>query len=116
MSWVNARDMNLHIVKYEEMKREPLKVFGDILRVTGLEYDEARLEKASRFSSFESLKKQEQEKGFREKNSRSEAFFRRGISGGWRDTLTPQQVQAVISAHRDVMYRFGYLDQAGNPL
>jgi hypothetical protein len=38
-----------------------------------------------------------------------EAFFREGTAGQWRTILTPAQVSAVVSVHREQMARFGYV-------
>jgi hypothetical protein len=62
------------------------------------------------------LQSQEKTKGFREKPGKSSQFFRHGRSGTWRDVLSQEQAKAIIDAHRPMMLRFGYLDEAGNPL
>ncbi len=116
LSWVDAPNMKVHVVRYEDMKKDPFAAFGAVVRVVGLPYDEERLRKAIEFSSFDTLKKQEQEHGFREKMPMAESFFREGKSGGWRAKLTAEQVQAVVSAHAAVMRRFGYLDETGSPV
>jgi hypothetical protein len=115
LSWVDAPGMNVQVVRYEDLKSDPFETFGAVIRFVGLPYDANRLQKAIAFSSFETLKKQEQEHGFREKMPLSESFFREGKTGGWRDKLTPEQVQAIIAAHGAVMRRFGYLDETDTP-
>jgi len=75
----------------------------------GLAYSESRIRKAIQFSAFEELQRQERQAGFREKNRRSDLFFRQGKAGGWRQTLTAAQVRAVVEDHGPVMRRFGYL-------
>ena len=42
-------------------------------------------------------------------------FFRKGRVGGWRDKLTPEQVQRLIDDHRDVMKEHGYLKKGDKP-
>lgn len=115
-SWADAPGMNVHLVRYEDLKRDPVRTFGAIVRFAGLEYDSARLHKAIEFSKFETLKKQEQEHGFREKMPLAESFFRSGKSGGWRENLSFEQMQHIINDHAAVMRRFGYLDEEGQPL
>ena len=36
--------------------------------------------------------------------------------GGWREELTETQAARIIRDHRDVMLRFGYLTEAGEPV
>jgi hypothetical protein len=116
LSWVDAPGMNVMVVRYEELQRDPTAAFGAVVRFLGLPEEPARLQRAIAFSSFDTLKQQEQEHGFREKMPLAESFFRQGRSGGWRATLSPGQVQAIIAAHGAVMQRFGYLDDAGQPV
>ena len=54
---------------------------------------------------------QEAEGGFKEKHSTS-SFFRVGTAGQWRSELAPEQVQAIVDIHGDVMARFDYLQEA----
>ena len=116
-SWVDESGLPLHLVRYEDMKKDPEREFGEIIRFCGLPYSPARLQKAVAFSGFDLLKKQEQEKGFRERPGRSKGgFFRNGRQGGWRDELTAQQVQRIIDVHHETMLRFGYLDENLQPL
>lgn len=116
LSWLDAPGMNVYLVRYEDLKSDPFRTFGAVVRFAGLAYDPARLQRAIEFSKFETLKKQEQEHGFREKMPLAESFFRSGRSGGWRESLSPEQVQQIIHDHAAVMRRLGYLDDAGQPL
>ena len=38
-----------------------------------------------------------------------QAFFREGKAGQWKRVLTPQQVAAILDAHREQMARFDYV-------
>lgn len=60
-------------------------------------------------SSFDELRKQEDEAGYREKPDSAERFFRAGRSGQWKDHLTRRQVRRIVQAHHAQMARFGYL-------
>ena len=113
-SWAKAPGQRVLLVRYEDMKHNPFAVFRAVVRFSGLEEDEARIRKAIEFSSFETVRKQEQEHGFRER-LRSPAFFRKGESGGWRSELSPEQITCIVTAHADTMRRYGYLNAAGEP-
>ena len=112
-SWVDEPGMRVHVVRYEDLKAEPLVVFREVIRFCGLEEDQPRLEKAIEFSRFENAQKQEADHGFGEKMPGAKAFFRKGQVGSWREELTPDLVQKLIADHAEVMRRFGYLDENG---
>lgn len=115
-SWVDNGLMPVHVVKYEDMIARTLEAFGGALAFLGMEHGRDEIERALRFSSFEELKRQEAERGFREKSSKTESFFRKGVSGSWREDLSEAEVARVVADHGEVMRRFGYLDSAGRIL
>jgi hypothetical protein len=112
-SWVDEPGLNVHIVRYEDMKADPIRSFSDVIRFVGLEDDPKRIAKAVDFSRFERLKKQEEESGFSEKAPQAESFFRAGVSGSWREVLAGPLAAKLIKDHGSVMKRFGYLTEAG---
>ena len=75
----------------------------------GAPVDPRVLAQATRFSSFEVLAAQEQAAGFREKGGAQARFFRRGVSGQWRDELAGDIVERITADHGAVMKRHGYL-------
>ncbi|MDM4769031.1 sulfotransferase domain-containing protein [Solimonas sp. SE-A11] len=115
-SWADASGLNLHVIRYEDMLDRAQETFSGAARFLGLPDDPARVAKAIRFSAFGELARQESEKGFRERPRHTERFFRQGRAGGWRDRLTQEQVQRLVKDHSAVMYRYGYLDAAGEPV
>ena len=116
LSWADAPDLNVHLVRYEDMQAEPLSTFTGVARFLKLPDDADRVKRALGFSHFNVLSQQEAAAGFRERPYAAERFFRRGRTGGWREELTAKQVERVIKDHATVMRRFGYLDDAGKPL
>ena len=67
------------------------------------------MKRAVEFSSFRRLKAQEQDKGFVERSPNSARFFRKGKKNQWRGVLSPDQVGAMVDAHREQMRRYKYL-------
>jgi aryl sulfotransferase len=116
LSWVDGARMPLHVMRYEDMKLSPLPTFTSCAEFLGLPHDRERVLDALEKSSFAELQRQEREQGFSEKPPSARSFFREGRVGSWRDELTPQQAARIVRDHRDVMRRFGYLTDAGEPL
>ncbi|MEQ9606760.1 MAG: sulfotransferase domain-containing protein [Kiloniellaceae bacterium] len=108
-SWTKWSHPGIFTVRYEDLLADPLDQFGRVARHFGISTDKARVKKAIDFSSFKQLQKMEADQGFVERSLHSERFFRSGRSGGWRDTLTPEQVARIESDHAVQMKRFGYL-------
>ncbi len=108
-SWTQQPNSQLLVLRYEDMLDTPFKTFGRTARFLGLKPPRARLSKAIRFSSFKSLKSQEDRAGFKERSENSRRFFRAGKKDQWKDKLTPEQVRAIVDRHREQMSRFGYI-------
>jgi hypothetical protein len=107
-SWTGARNPRLHVMRYEDMAAKALPTFTQLTRFLGLPASADRIERAIRFSSFATLQKLEAGKGFVERSSHSQAFFRQGEAGGWRKSLSPAQVQRLCADHHEQMQKFGY--------
>jgi aryl sulfotransferase len=108
-SWTEAKDIRIQILRYEDLRQDPLRGFTEACGFLGIEKGQPEIERAIKNSSFETAKKQEMEKGFRESVNKK-PFFRTGTSGGWREVLTTEQTQSIIDSHGPMMRRFGYLD------
>jgi hypothetical protein len=114
-SWADADGLNRLVLRYEDMHRQPEKTFGKVVKFLKLPKNEDRLNRAIAFSSFKELAKQEDKTGFIEKSKKADRFFRKGKIGGWKDELNDAQVAKLIEDHREVMERFDYLTNEGNP-
>ncbi|HVU32162.1 MAG TPA: sulfotransferase domain-containing protein [Opitutaceae bacterium] len=115
-SWTEAPGLRVHVVRFEDMKRDSVEAFGGAIRFLGLGEDETRLRKAIAFSRFEELKRQETCSGFPGKSPQARSFFRKGEVGSWRGELNPAHVAQLVADHRDVMRRFGYLGAREQPV
>ena len=107
-SWTANPSPGLHVMRYEDMNQRPVEAFGGLVQFLRLPVGQGRLRRAIENSSFKTLRKLEDEAGFQERSDKSARFFREGKVGGWRDVLTPEQVEAVVAAHEPQMRRFGY--------
>ena len=113
LSWVNEPDLNVQVVRYEDMLLNPEETFSQVIKFCELDFDVERIRKAIHFSSFDTLKAQEEEHGFGEKMPTSESFFRKGKVGSWREKLSEKDAAQIVADHGDVMKTFGYLTENG---
>ncbi|WP_140485433.1 sulfotransferase domain-containing protein [Flavobacterium sp. GSA192] len=113
-SWQQQDQIPVHIVRYEDMKQDPINTFGSIIQFLGIVYDEERLKRSIINSDFTLLQQMEQEKGFKEKPQNSKGFFREGKTGNYREHLNEEQIKQLVTYHYDTMKEFGYLDAQGN--
>jgi aryl sulfotransferase len=111
-SWADATGLNVCVLRYEDMLRDPEVAFGRAARAAGISVDTARITRAMAHSSFARLQEQEAKNGFVERAD-GRVFFRMGRAGAWRDALTARQSTAIVERHAEVMKRFGYLDDRG---
>ena len=109
-SWVLARDIKTLVLRYEDMKQNPLPTFTKAVEFLRLGSSQAEIARALDNASIDKLQQQEDESGFSEKPTKVDRFFRKGIVGDWRNTLTPAQIDQIIHDHGDMMQRYGYLD------
>ena len=108
LSWTNQPGPWLHVIRYEDMLKKPTVAFSRVVRFLGLNPPRERIERAIQASSFESLRAQEDAKGFRERSYKAEKFFRVGKAGQWRSVLSKAQIERVVDFHKEQMERFGY--------
>jgi hypothetical protein len=108
-SWVDESGLPLLLIRYEDMKSDPLETFSRAVTFMGLNHCPAEIEAALDRASFARLKQQEEEKGFSEKSAASPGFFRKGIVGDWKNVLSEEQVKRIVGEHYEVMERFGYV-------
>lgn len=114
-SWTRAPGLTVHVMRYEDMRRDPQKTFGKLVKFLGLPRDSAGLKRAVRHASFRELSRQEQQRSFVEaRPDGSVPFFRKGQAGGWREELTQAQVDKLVDTHGDLMRELGYLRNDGS--
>jgi hypothetical protein len=106
-SWLDQADVPVHLVRYEDLKADPVATLSAALSFMQMEASSAAIERAVRLSAFDNLAAQERDNGFREAPLQRR-FFRRGESGAWRDELDRSQVARIEQDHGAVMRRLGY--------
>ena len=109
-SWENAPDIKVHIMKYENMKADPIGTFFETIQFIGMKRTEEAVAEALELSSMDKLKKYEQKYGFREKPANAKNFFREGKTGRGKDLLTEDHIKSIIDNNGEVMKKYGYLE------
>lgn len=107
-SWLDQGDVPVHTVRYEDLLAEPVARFGAALKFANRPATDEEIARAVGHSDFAELQRQEAEKGFGERMPCAASFFRAGRAGGWRESLTRAQVDAIEQCHAAVMARLGY--------
>lgn len=91
------------------MVAHPVDCFGEAARFLGIEAPPSMVATAVEAVRFEKLSAAEDANGFVERPNTVTKFFKRGVAGGWRDTLTSEQAARIESDHGTVMQHLGYL-------
>jgi hypothetical protein len=106
-TWTTAPGLPRHVIRYEDMlrraEREVTRLLETFLRVS---VDKAQLAHALRETSFDALRKQENEAGFRERPPHMKSFFASGRAGVWREDLTPAQVGRIREGFLPVLEKW----------
>lgn len=109
MSWNNKTiTFPVYTIVYERLLEQPLFYFREMFDFLEIEATDEEIAKGIELSQFDKLKTQEETYGFREKTKTQDRFFTRGTSGGWRNTLTPEQAERIVDDHAEVMAKIGY--------
>lgn len=109
LSWTRKPHRAIYVMRYEDMLNDPEKTFSALASHLLLNASPEQVRTAIERTSFEKLKSQEEEKGFKEKPKHADRFFREGRAGQWKDILTPKQINRIVKDHGEQMARFGYL-------
>ena len=109
-SWIDQKEIPIHVVRYEDMMSLPLKTFGAVLKFLNFAFTKEELVKAINKSSFNTLQQMEKDEGFREHKNTDVEFFRSGNIGDWKLHLSEDQRDRILADHSNIMRRLGYLD------
>jgi hypothetical protein len=96
-------------IRYEDMSENPFSSFRKIVDFCEPGIDDNALRQALEKCSFGKLQESELRGGFRERPvSSSGVFFRKGVAGAWRETITATQARRIEKHHGPVMQQLGY--------
>ena len=108
-SWTLKPKFPVLVVRYEDMMNNTFETFKRALKFIGWEYPDEKILRAIEASNFEELSRQENENGFKEKASKKTNFFRSGVIGNWKNELTTEQADQIISMHRTTMMKYNFI-------
>jgi hypothetical protein len=91
------------VLRYENLLEKPAKYFAKAARLIGLGQDKARIERAVKHTSFQTLSALEQKHGLVEAVDEKTRFFFKGRANQWREALSREQVQRIVGDHREQM-------------
>lgn len=107
-SWINQKIAPVLLVRYEDMKHRTFDVFKEVITAMGLTYSDQEIQHAIDRTSFDVIKKLEEEQGFREKPNPEGTFFLHGKVGKGKEVLTDEQIQRIRITHERVMKQLNY--------
>lgn len=114
-SWLDQNDVPVHLVRYEDLHADTATTLAGVLAFAGQAATAAEIDRAVAFSRFDRVQADEVRNGFQEAPPmrgtsviNAGRFFRRGIAGGWRDELSPEQSAQIVQDHGAMMTRLGY--------
>ena len=95
-TWVDANGLAVHLVRYEDLLTKPGLTMRQLLDgFLKVKVDAPKLAYAIKSTSFEAMRRQEAELGFRERPEGMTQFFAKGQAGAWRDEMTAAQVARI---------------------
>lgn len=122
-SWLDAADagkVNLLVVKYEDMRRNPEAKLKEIVKFLGVDRDAAAIGAAVENNSIEKMRAKEDsvrksapksgKTPLRTMENKSEGnrFVREGKVAGWRERLTAAQIALIEQHAGPSLLRLGY--------
>jgi hypothetical protein len=120
-SWLEspiAKNGNLLVIRYEDLRKNPEPLIEELLQFVGIKPAPGAIRRAVENNTLQQMrKKEEKEKesgqksillGNRKHTDDTGRFVRKGSVAGWRDKMTPAQLQLVDQYAGEIMAKLGY--------
>jgi Sulfotransferase domain len=85
------------LIRYEDLRADTLNEMRRIYSTLGIPVEDEELRRAVEKHSWENVPEWEKGRG---------KFYRRGTSGGWKEDLTPRQVEVIEQATAHLLEKF----------
>ena len=108
-SWLDspiAQNGNMLVVRYEDLRRDPVPLFGQMADFLGAKVSEEKIKEAVANNSIQNMRAKEDKEPVRA--SIKGRFVRDGRVRGWVSKLTPEQVRLIDEHAGSVLLRLGY--------
>lgn len=118
-SWTGPSPYHVVTARYEDLYADPQLAFQPLIQATGFRFAAADIRAAIEQSSFERVRGEERDQGFKERPSTSGTFFRAGRPQSWREEgeLNEALRETLVRDHGEMMRKFGYRpDGATEPM
>ena len=110
-SFLNNDIHDVKTFKYEDMRKDPIKNFMEILKHAGVEPDEGKVIEALKLVDISKAQKAEKTEGFKEASPKNEdGFFSGGGKVGWKDKISIKHARQIEKAFSPIMKRLGYVE------
>jgi len=107
-SWHTRPSFPVLFLRYEDMKLNSFETFKNAVEFLDLSYSDEQIQRALDLTSFEKLRKEEENKGFKEKSLHANFFFNKGEINYGQSLLTEVQIKSIKTANKEMMKHFGY--------
>ena len=108
-SWLDssiAGTDNLLVLRFEDLRKDPLAGFARMVEFLGMEVDADRITRAIENNTIERMREKEDKEPGRV--SIRGRFVRQGAVRGWVSKLTPAQVRFIEKHAGETLVRMGY--------
>jgi Sulfotransferase domain len=108
-SWLDspiARNGNLLLVRYEDLRKDPVPLFAQMADFLGAKVDEEKIKLAVANNSIQNMRQKEDKEPVRA--SIKGRFVRDGKVRGWVSKLSPAQVRLIEEHAGSTLLRLGY--------
>lgn len=108
-SWLDsplAKNGNMLVVRYEDLRKDPVPLFGQMADFLGAKVSEEKIREAVANNSIQNMRVKEDKEPVRA--SIKGRFVRDGRVRGWVSKLTPEQVRLIDEHAGSVLLRLGY--------
>lgn len=109
-SWIDNSGLNFFIMRYEDMLKQSVEVFGNALDFLSIKCHLNQIKLAIKNTSFNELQKQEISSGFKEKPIQANLFFNKGRMSYWREYLDDHSIKLIIENHFNTLKRLDYFN------
>jgi hypothetical protein len=97
------------VVKYEDLKNDPVNELRRFCAFVGVERDDAFLELMTQKASFDKMRQKEILSGIDPRWPTDKFFVRRGQVGSYKDEMPPEVLAVFLREAGDTLRKLGYV-------